>query len=145
MAYGLGNFLFWVGNDTIDGNNSRLIDLYNLSAEELYRELDPEKRSRILERVIGYTFSHFELEEKEMNLRDYPSLSVHEEDHLLYCCRMVRLYKHFHDRDALRDVLLDLVIQFQNHVSVFDLPYARYLQGKTEAAGGLDERNDHSG
>ena len=70
-----------VGNDEIDEDHHRLIELFNMLNHSVAEGDDPEYLAAVLEELINCTLWHFSHEERLMMKYHYPEFAEHREEH----------------------------------------------------------------
>ena len=70
-----------VGNDEIDEDHRRLVELFNILNHSVTKEEDPDYLAAVLEELINCTVWHFSHEERLMVKHAYPRLAEHREEH----------------------------------------------------------------
>lgn len=121
-----------VGIGSIDKQHKVLIDLIN----ELYREMNSEKGQAVIGRALGklieYTGTHFQFEEKLFAEHNYQDRKGHEEIHRKLVAQVIDFQKQFEQGSA--DVSLELMEFLKdwliNHIKKTDKQYAPFLQSK---------------
>ena len=115
-----------VGDRTIDSQHMQIIDIINDLHTAIDAGGDRQAITSILDRVILYTMSHFDHEERVMQACGYPDLANHKELHE----RMRRTTEGFRTNLELitgRDVLRLLKGWWINHIQAEDQCYVPYL------------------
>ena len=70
-----------VGNDEIDEDHRRLVDLFNLLNHSVAEGESPEYLAAVLEELINCTAWHFSHEERLMLKYDYRDIEEHKAEH----------------------------------------------------------------
>lgn len=121
-----------VGIGSIDKQHMVLIDLIN----ELYREMNSDNGQPVIGKALGklieYTETHFQFEEKLFAKHNYQDKNAHEEVHRKLVAQVIDFQKKFKQGDA--DVSLELMEFLKdwliNHIKKTDKQYAPFLQSK---------------
>lgn len=121
-----------VGIGSIDKQHKVLIDLIN----ELYREMNSDHGQLVIGRALGklieYTETHFQFEEKLFAKHNYQDKNAHEDIHRKLVAQVIDFQKKFKKGDA--DVSLELMEFLKdwliNHIKKTDKQYAPFLQSK---------------
>ena len=75
------SYVLSVGNDEIDEDHHRLIDLFNILNHSVAEGDDPEYLAAVLEELINCTVWHFSHEERLMVKYGYEGLAEHKAEH----------------------------------------------------------------
>ena len=75
------SYVLSVGNDEIDEDHHRLIDLFNMLNHSVSDGADPEYLAAVLEELINCTAWHFSHEERLMLKYAYEGLAEHKVEH----------------------------------------------------------------
>ena len=114
---------------SIDGQHQNLFRI----AEELYAAMSAGRGkaalSRILDRLVQYTVTHFAHEERLLPIHGYPDLAAHQAQHQALTKQVLTFQADF---DAGRTALTVQVLHFlkdwlQQHIATSDQKYAPYL------------------
>lgn len=70
-----------VGNEEIDEDHHRLVDLFNMLNHSVSEGKDPEYLAALLDELINCTVWHFSHEERLMLQYGYPEYAEHKEEH----------------------------------------------------------------
>jgi len=76
------SYVLSVGNDEIDDDHHKLIDLFNMLNHSVTEGDDPEYLAAVLDELINCTIWHFSHEERLMVKYSYEGLAEHREEHL---------------------------------------------------------------
>jgi len=120
---------------SIDGQHQNLFRI----AEELYAAMSTGRGktalSRILDRLVQYTATHFAHEERLMRLHGYPDLAAHQAQHQALTKQVLSFQADFEAGQVAMTVqvlhfLKDWLLQ---HIARSDQKYAPYLIEKAVA------------
>ena len=75
------SYVLSVGNDEIDEDHHRLIDLFNILNHSVTQGDDPDYLAAVLEELINLTVWHFSHEERLMVKHGYQWLAEHKAEH----------------------------------------------------------------
>jgi len=75
------SYVLSVGNDEIDEDHHRLIDLFNILNHSVTQGDDPDYLAAVLEELINLTVWHFSHEERLMVKHGYQGLAEHKAEH----------------------------------------------------------------
>lgn len=121
---------FKVGVSTLDRDHQKMFSAIN----QLYRKLSAGDSavaiSTILGELVAYTRTHFEAEEKCMEVAGYPDIKEHEEQHRELLIKVVGICGRASlSGDAVRDELCDLLDYWlSTHILEHDMGYANYFK-----------------
>jgi hemerythrin-like metal-binding protein len=119
-----------VNNPLLDSEHKQIIEYVN----ELYVAMnglsDSAAKKRVLERLVQYTQTHFDHEEKIMQEVDYPDLAAHKALHNDMRRQTIELRTHLTLVTA-RDVLVFLKDWWLGHIQGEDKNYASYMERST--------------
>lgn len=74
-------YVLSVGNDEIDEDHRRLLDLFNMLNHAVTEGDDPDYLAAVLEELINCTVWHFSHEERLMIKYSYEGYAEHKEEH----------------------------------------------------------------
>ena len=115
-----------VGDSSLDAEHQEILK----SIDELYAGVtaikDNAKTKKLLERLVQYTFNHFQHEERIMQEASYPKLAAHKLEHERMRQRTLELRANFSQVKAA-DLLRFLKEWWTNHIQAEDKSYAPYL------------------
>jgi methyl-accepting chemotaxis protein/hemerythrin len=119
-----------IGNDLVDGQHHKLMDLIN----KLYgvgEENLPEVE-RVLAELIDYTVYHFQAEENLQQTSGYPGFEAHKQEHTRLIAAVSEKVAAFRSGDeALReDLLVFLVDWLKDHILAEDKKLGIFLAEK---------------
>ena len=126
-------FLSWedkysVGNQTIDRQHQRLVDLINELHSAMGRGEGIEYVGSVLNDLAEYTKYHFAEEEKRMAEVNFPGYEEHQEKHRKMTQRVLQLQQRYSDGERLTvEVLHFLKDWLTKHIMQTDKKYAPYL------------------
>ena len=75
------SYVLSVGNDEIDEDHHRLVDLFNILNHAVTEGEDPDYLAAVLEELINLTVWHFSHEERLMIKYGYDGLAEHKAEH----------------------------------------------------------------
>ena len=116
-----------------------LNDIYALLAQA---QPDAPLIDARLDALIHHTTAHFEQENRNMLLINFPPYPVHKEEHDIALAGMKAAFDHWktsRDLPALRQYLeTDLPAWLQQHIATMDMITARFLKMHQDKGGTLD-------
>lgn len=116
----------------LDSQHQQLINIIN----ELYDAMSAQKTSdvlgNILNKLIGYTKTHFATEEKYMEQYNYPDLASQKREHAAFTEKVLKFKEDF---DGGRTTISVSITSFLkdwliNHISGSDKKYGPFLNSK---------------
>ena len=124
---------FSVGVKDFDSQHQKLIDIAN----ELHTAMREGKGKKVIEETVkeldDYTKYHFGLEEKNLELIDYPDIKEQKEQHKYFLQKIADLSKRTGTGDFLVsiDTIKFLTDWILNHINKIDKKYTSFFSGKT--------------
>ncbi len=124
-----------VGIQDVDTEHQNLVRILN----DLDEAMRAGKGSRIMEdiltRLLEYTVSHFESEERLMKESEYPKLQLHQSLHRQLVEKAVKLQKTFRNsgRRITRETMDFLKYWLTNHIMVDDMAFGKYYTKRSRA------------
>jgi hemerythrin-like metal-binding protein len=116
-----------VGNSSLDAQHEEILK----SIDELYAVMaagkEDAKTRKVLERLVQYTLTHFQYEERIMQEANYPQLATHKLEHERMRQRTLELRANFSQVKA-SELLRFLKEWWTNHIQAEDRSYAPYLK-----------------
>ena len=119
-----------VGNEMIDAEHRRLIDLFSSFEADLAAGTVRETLAGTLDQIQAYTVYHFRHEEELFSGTGYPDEERHRAEHELLVIRVFDLQNkiRFGITDELsQEVSLFLKEWLYNHVQIMDRGYIPYI------------------
>jgi hemerythrin len=129
------NDRYSVGIGSIDAQHQTLFGL----AAELHNAMSAGQgkaaSSKVLDRLIQYTATHFAHEERLMRLHDFPGLEPHKAQHEALTKRVRQFQADFQSgRVTITIQLLQFLKNWlESHIKESDQEYAPYLKSKAVA------------
>lgn len=128
------NEKYSVGIRELDAQHMQLINILG----DLHDAMQSHKTSavlgEILNKLIGYTQSHFATEEKYMTQYNYPDLAAHKAEHEAFKKDVIVFKEYFDLGENLSSVGLNLTSFVKdwlfNHISGTDKAYGPFLNDK---------------
>ncbi len=123
-----------VGDSSLDAEHQQILG----AIDELYSEMATDKENaktrKLLDRLVQYTHTHFQHEERIMQEAGYPELAAHKIEHERMRQRTVELRTNLSHVKAA-DLLRFLKEWWTNHIQAEDKSYSPYLgSGKLATA-----------
>lgn len=121
-----------VGVSEMDSQHKQLINIIN----ELYDAMNAQKTSdvlgNILNKLIGYTKSHFSSEEKYMEQYGYPDLASQKREHAAFTDKVLKFKEEFDGGRTTMSVSITSFLKdwLINHISGSDKKYGPFLNSK---------------
>lgn len=127
-----------VGNDELDDQHKGLISIINDLYTAIRDQTAQGELNEILDRLLEYTQSHFEREERLMEEHLYPDLASHRiiHDRMVQRTRELRRLALHNENDVAAKTMSFLKDWWIDHIIVMDSRYKPYMEGKE----GLDQR-----
>jgi hemerythrin-like metal-binding protein len=124
-----------VGDSSLDAEHQEILKLI----DELYAEMAPGKENpktkKLLDRLVQYTVTHFQHEERIMQEASYPGLAAHKIEHERMRQRTLELRSDFSQVKAT-ELLRFLKHWWTNHIQAEDKSYSPYLGSQQSANAG---------
>jgi len=117
----------------IDAQHKRLFDLVNrLHDEIVVKKSSPEVIGDVLDELIRYTKTHFELEERFLASMRYPEIAQHKAKHDALTSRLVSLQQDFAaGKVTVAAELMNFMRHWlTNHILKTDKQYGAFLRGE---------------
>ncbi len=120
---------FLIGVAEIDKHHRRLVELLNLTHDEVAAGAPSETVGLVLDKLIDYATYHFIAEERLMEATGYPGFAEHREEHERFTRRVVQIQTDFYrDRtDIPAEVLLFLKNWLTHHILKVDAQLGSFL------------------
>ena len=118
-----------VGVDEVDEDHRKLVDLFNLFAQAVADDKDPNYLEALLEELIACTVWHFRHEERLMLKYNYQGFDEHKVDHQDLTEAVGVLKQKFLDRgkQVTEEDIEYLEQWLVEHILVTDMPMGSYL------------------
>ena len=126
-AYIVWKDFYSVNNPLLDSEHKQIIEYVNELYTAMNSPSDSAAKKRVLERLVQYTQTHFDHEEKIMQEVDYPDLAAHKALHDDMRRQTIGLRTHLTLVTA-RDVLVFLKEWWLGHIQGEDKKYASYVE-----------------
>lgn len=127
MATIIWKDFYSVGDPSLDAQHQQMIGVIN----ELYEAMEKKSAQKvikpILDRLVKYTFDHFEHEEEAMLAVEYPDLIEHKALHDKIRQKTLDL-KDNADFVTAQNLLAFLKEWWMGHIQTVDKKYAPYLE-----------------
>jgi hemerythrin len=126
---------FLVGNDEIDGQHKRLLELINSVYDVYVKGDEGDKLYEIIYGLIDYAAYHFKTEEEYMEQfkNEYAEYKLHKEEHNDFIVHVVNYFVDYAEgrvQEIPKSVLDYLVKWFTGHTTGTDKRFALFLGEK---------------
>lgn len=123
-----------VGNETIDSQHKKLIDMINSMIRNKGCNVDSEVVSYVLSEMIEYACSHFKNEETYMEQIAYPELKLHKEEHKQFKFKASNFcLDTMKDKPSIPDEILQFLSKWLiNHILHSDMKYKTFYESKNQ-------------
>jgi len=120
-----------VGNEEIDAQHRRLVDLVNQLHEAMVEGVVGEKLGHFLVELVEYTKYHFSTEERLFEERGYPARDEHVAEHQDFVARLLEFMEAYNEGNAAISVgMLQYLREWiLHHIREVDRQYAAFLFG----------------
>ena len=123
------NDSFSVNVVKIDQEHKKLVGMVNELTDAMKAGQGKDVLGKILDGLISYTASHFQLEEKYFQQIKYPDAAAHKKEHAAFVQKVTEFKKEF---DAGRVTVSVNILQFlskwlQSHIKGTDQKYSRFF------------------
>lgn len=113
----------------IDQEHKKLVGMINELTDAMKAGRGKDVLGKILDGLISYTASHFQLEEKYFQQVKYPDAAAHKQEHAAFVHKITEFKKEF---DAGRVTVSVNILQFlskwlQNHIKGTDQKYSTFF------------------
>ena len=125
--------IYSVNLPPIDAQHKRLFDLVNrLHDEIVVKKSSPEVVGDVLDELIQYTKTHFELEERFLASMQYPEIARHKAKHEALTSRLLNLQQDFAaGKVTVAAELMSFMRHWlTNHILKTDKQYSAFLRGE---------------
>ncbi|MCU7837550.1 MAG: hemerythrin family protein [gamma proteobacterium symbiont of Taylorina sp.] len=121
-----------VGNDAIDKDHQKIINLINTLIDYHNSSILSPNISDILYEIISYANHHLDFEETLLDELGYPELSLHKEQHKKYRESTIKITIEVSNiDDDVPDELLEFLKNWWvSHILEEDMKYKPFLQNK---------------
>lgn len=118
--------IYSVGDDALDAQHARIIQIVNELYAALGKGTERAALTPLLDRLVEYTNTHFEYEERIMREHAFPEFDAHKalHDRMRRRTADLREYKHL---VTGQDLLRYLKDWWLNHIQNQDKQYTPYL------------------
>jgi len=119
-----------VGNEFIDRDHRKLVEMVNALYDALAQGKANDVMGKVLNNLIIYTKEHFQREEAEMQRIKYPQFGLHKLEHEKLIKEVEQLKKKFNDGAALNPVQVGSLLGdwLRNHIVKVDKQLASALR-----------------
>lgn len=123
-----------VGNQLIDTQHKKLLEMINLMIEYEEARVDSEIISELLSRMTEYARYHFEAEESYMEQITYPHLENHKEEHKQFRLKVGAFCQKTMSRDpSVPEKILQFLAKWLiHHILHSDMKYKMFFESKHE-------------
>ncbi|MCI5157646.1 MAG: bacteriohemerythrin [Candidatus Electrothrix sp. AUS1_2] len=123
------NDSFSVNVVKIDQEHKKLVGMVNELTDAMKAGQGKDVLGKILDGLISYTASHFQLEEKYFQQIKYPDAAAHKKEHAAFVQKVTEFKKEF---DAGRVTVSVNILQFlskwlQSHIKGTDQKYSSFF------------------
>lgn len=118
-----------VGDETIDAQHEKLINLINEAYESVQKH-DEKQIGKLIDKMRQYADVHFSAEEALMKRDGFPGLEEHKFHHEKFRIETQRFHKERFSRTNLSQIFVFLSRWLINHIMEDDMRYARYIRGE---------------
>ncbi len=121
---------FSIGDDEIDSQHKRIIDLLNQLIDSKDLLSDPQGLGELLNSLMAYSREHLEYEEKLLKKINYPQFDEHQKFHQKYLAFVSELcVDHFtNGTSSLDQVNRFLKYWWEDHILIEDMQYKPFLK-----------------
>ncbi|RWX48386.1 hemerythrin [Candidatus Electrothrix communis] len=126
------NDSFSVNVVKIDQEHKKLFEIVNELTDAMKAGHGKDVLGNILDRLISYTASHFQLEENYFQQVKYPDAAAHKKEHVAFVQKVTDFKKEFDDGRATVSVnILQFLSKWlQTHIKGTDQKYSSFLNEK---------------
>lgn len=122
---------FLLGIQEFDEHHKHLIELLNKTYDEYSHDPAAGAIESIIIELADYATYHFEAEERWMNEKSYPNLSMHKEEHARFSERIAAFHKESLSGQATSSALFFFLAEWlTTHILETDADYAHILNTK---------------
>lgn len=128
MEYWNWNPSLDTGIPEIDSQHRKLLDYVNVLNTAI-KEKDNSRVGEVLVQLTEYAAALFEMEERLMDMAQYPYAETHKRIHQDFIRRIANYHeRHEQGEDVSKKVMYDLKIWMSDHIARDDKAYAPYIQ-----------------
>jgi len=119
-----------IGHAVIDSQHKELVRLLNGLEAAAERGIVTAETRKALEFLSSYASAHFATEESIMSSCDYPDRAIHAVEHITFVARQISFASALqnHDKNTAHDIIAFLKSWINNHISVEDMAFGRWLK-----------------
>jgi len=116
----------------IDAQHKSLFDLLNKLHNEIAKKKSHAAIGDALEKLIQYTKTHFEFEERFLESMQYPEIDKHKAKHAALTQKAIKLQQEFATGNTAIaiEVMNFMLAWLTNHILHTDKRYGAFLQGE---------------
>jgi len=120
---------FSVGNDEMDFQHKKLIDIINELFIHFNKGNAQEKSLSILDRMVNYSFLHLDKEEEYLKKIDFPYIDEHKTMHNSYKQEIILFRNKIRsgNKDVHYEIFNYLKEWWTNHILEEDMKYFDYM------------------
>ena len=120
---------FSVGVRSIDAQHRELISTIDEFAQAFFDGQSQQVLEKILDRLIAFAKTHFQMEEKLMVEYGYPGFAGHREEHKILTEQVIELQNKFEsgERDVALETFNFLREWMMHHILETDMQYKEYF------------------
>lgn len=132
MAYIDWNESYSVGIKAMDDQHKELVNMINQLHEAMKTGQASKEAPAILKRLVDYTHSHFDAEEKLLIKETYPGLLNHQKMHKDLIAQVEQYQKDLATKSLTIGVKMSEFLKdwLTTHITVEDKKYGKYLNAK---------------
>lgn len=121
-----------VGIHEIDNQHKMIFELVNQLFQSALRRDHHSSTTKILDALIDYTQTHFELEEKLLLDVSYADFAEHQQEHWRFVEKIEAVVRKFREEDKVVtfELLNFLKHWLKKHILVTDMAYAKFVAGQ---------------
>jgi hemerythrin len=126
------NDSFSVNVVKIDQEHKKLFEMINDLTDAMKAGKGKDVLGNILDRLISYTASHFQLEEKYFQQVKYPDAAAHKKEHVAFVQKVTDFKREFDEGKVTVSVnILQFLSKWlQNHIKGTDQKYSSFFNEK---------------
>ena len=132
MALIIWNSGYSVGNEEIDTQHQKLIEIINTLHDAMRIGKGKEIIEKVLDELTNYTIFHFAIEEKLFDLHKYPGSLIHKKNHSDLVAKVIAFKENYFNGSSLLtlDLMNFLKDWLVNHIAKSDKEYTAFFIGK---------------